>query len=74
MPLKHIVDSERCKGCGLCVNVCPKDVLKISDSVNAKGHFPVHQVKPGDCIHCTLCCVMCPDVAIRITETSETAI
>ncbi len=72
MALKHIIDSERCKGCGLCVNFCPKNVLEITNKVNAKGHSPVVQARPDDCIHCTICSVMCPDVAIRIVE-EETA-
>jgi 2-oxoglutarate ferredoxin oxidoreductase subunit delta len=71
MAYKHIIDSERCKGCSLCVNVCPKNVLEITNKVNAKGHFPVFQARPEDCIKCTLCCIMCPDVAINIVETQE---
>ena len=71
MAYKHIVDSERCKGCGHCVNICPKNVLEITDTVNAKGHFPAYQARPEDCIFCTMCCIMCPDVAIRIVETNE---
>jgi 2-oxoglutarate ferredoxin oxidoreductase subunit delta len=71
MAYKHIVDSERCKGCGLCVSVCPKNVLEITGIVNAKGHFPVYQARPDDCIHCTMCCIMCPDVAISIVETQK---
>jgi 2-oxoglutarate ferredoxin oxidoreductase subunit delta len=71
MAYKHIIDSERCKGCSLCVNVCPKNVLEITNKVNAKGHFPVFQARPEDCIKCTLCCTMCPDVAINIVETQE---
>lgn len=72
MAFKHIIDSERCKGCGLCINFCPKNVLEISDKVNVRGHFPVFQARPGDCIQCSICCIMCPDVAISIVET-ETA-
>jgi 2-oxoglutarate ferredoxin oxidoreductase subunit delta len=75
MALQHTIDSERCKGCGLCITVCPKNVLEISDKVSTRGYFPAFQARPGDCIHCTLCCIMCPDVAITITgcidETSE---
>ncbi len=71
MAFKHIIESERCKGCGLCVNICPKNVLEIVDKVNAKGHFPVHQARPEDCIHCTMCCIVCPDVAIEIKKTQE---
>ncbi|RLB89226.1 MAG: 2-oxoacid:acceptor oxidoreductase [Deltaproteobacteria bacterium] len=72
MAYEHIVDSERCKGCGLCVNFCPKNVLELTHKVNAKGHFPVYQARPEDCIHCTICCIMCPDVAIQIVETQTT--
>ncbi|HAR34841.1 MAG: 4Fe-4S binding protein [Desulfobacter postgatei] len=68
MAYKHIIDAERCKGCGLCVHFCPKNVLEITDKVNAKGHFPAFQARPEDCIHCAICCTMCPDVAISIVE------
>ena len=71
MAFKHVVDTERCKGCGLCKDVCPKNVLEISDTVSAKGYFPIFQARPEDCIHCSLCCVMCPDVAITIIESSD---
>ncbi|OQY54157.1 MAG: 2-oxoacid:acceptor oxidoreductase [Desulfobacteraceae bacterium 4572_88] len=73
MSYKHVIDADRCKGCGLCVEVCPKKVLEISDKVNAKGYFPVYQARPDDCIFCTTCCIMCPDVAISITKEEETA-
>ena len=36
MAFKHVVETERCKGCGLCKDVCPKKVLEISDTVSAK--------------------------------------
>ena len=71
MAYEHVIDDERCKGCGLCVDVCPKKVLEISDKVSPKVYFPVFQARPEDCIHCTLCCIMCPDVAITITGTEE---
>lgn len=71
MALEHIIDDECCKGCGLCVNFCPKNVLEITDKVNAKGHFPVFQARPEDCIKCSICCIMCPDVAITIVETQD---
>ena len=67
----YSIDVERCKGCGLCVTVCPKDVLEISNQVSAKGYFPAFQARPEKCIYCATCCRMCPDVAITITETVE---
>ena len=71
MSYKHIIDIERCKGCGLCVEVCPKKVLELSDKVNSKGYFPAVQARPKDCVFCTTCCIMCPDVAIAILEILE---
>ena len=68
MAYKHLIDKDRCKGCGLCVIVCPKKVLEISNELNTKGYFPAHQARPEDCIHCAICCTMCPDVAITISE------
>ncbi len=67
----YFIDADRCKGCGLCVTVCPKKVLEISGAVNAKGYFPAYQARPEDCVKCTTCCIMCPDVAITICEEEQ---
>lgn len=66
MKYKYVIESDSCKGCGLCIDVCPKKVLAISQEVNTKGYFPVYQVSPQDCVHCATCCIMCPDAAISI--------
>jgi 2-oxoglutarate ferredoxin oxidoreductase subunit delta len=71
MAYHYLIDVDRCKGCGLCVTVCPKQVLEISEEVSAKGYFPAFQARPEDCIVCAMCCTMCPDVAITITEVAE---
>jgi 2-oxoglutarate ferredoxin oxidoreductase subunit delta len=71
MAYQHDIDKNRCKGCGLCVTVCPKKVLEITDQVNTKGYFPAYRARPNDCIYCALCCTICPDVAITITEDAE---
>ena len=71
MGFVHRIDSERCKGCGLCVMVCPKDVLALSDKLNAKGYHTATQAHPENCVHCSLCCRMCPDVAITIEPVDD---
>ena len=56
-----------CKGCGLCVRACPKNVLGLSKTkLNAKGYHPAEVVNAADCIGCASCARTCPDVAIRI--------
>jgi 2-oxoglutarate ferredoxin oxidoreductase subunit delta len=71
MAYKLNIDTSRCKGCGLCVSVCPKNVLQMSEEINAKGYFPVFQARPEDCNFCATCCMICPDVAITITEENK---
>ena len=55
---------ERCKGCGFCVEYCPKDVLALSEEFNRKGYHPPEVVKHGECVNCNLCEMICPDFAI----------
>jgi 2-oxoglutarate ferredoxin oxidoreductase subunit delta len=62
---KIIIDMERCKGCTLCVTVCPKNVISISEKANSKGYFPAQSTGP-DCTGCTNCAVVCPDCAIEV--------
>jgi len=57
--------TERCKGCGLCVTVCPKGSLVISKRSNKKGYFPVEQAD-SDCTACAACAIICPDAAIEV--------
>jgi 2-oxoglutarate ferredoxin oxidoreductase subunit delta len=73
MAYEHIVDRERCKGCGLCVTACPKNVLEIDTEMNTRGYFPAHQARPEDCIFCAICATVCPDVAITINEIAAPA-
>jgi 2-oxoglutarate ferredoxin oxidoreductase subunit delta len=60
--------AERCKGCGFCVEYCPKEVLALSESYNRKGYHPPEVVKEGECVNCNLCEMICPDFAIYSVE------
>ena len=71
MAYHHHIDNDRCKGCGLCVAICPKKVLELSDKVNPTGYFPAFRARPEDCIYCAMCATMCPDVAITLVEVKE---
>ncbi len=61
------VDTDRCKGCGLCVSACPKNVLTLStERFNVKGYRPAELVNPDDCTGCTICAIVCPDVVLTV--------
>ena len=59
-----VILADRCKGCGFCVEYCPKDVLRMSEEFNAKGYHPPEVVDDGGCVNCNLCEMICPDFAI----------
>jgi 2-oxoisovalerate ferredoxin oxidoreductase delta subunit len=54
------IDILECKGCGRCVEACPKQVLEMSDDFNARG-YPYVQYKGHGCIGCGLCFYTCPE-------------
>lgn len=62
------VDERYCKGCGLCVTVCPKDVIRMqADRLTPKGFHPAALDDPqGACTGCAICAVICPDAAITV--------
>lgn len=64
---KATIDEAVCKGCGLCLDVCPKKIIALSkDRINAKGYTPAEITDMSQCIGCAMCAVMCPDSAITV--------
>lgn len=58
-----------CKGCGLCVDACPKKILRISKTrINKKGHHPAEITDESLCISCAFCATMCPDCVITVEK------
>ncbi|RKX72652.1 ferredoxin [candidate division TA06 bacterium] len=60
------VNTDFCKGCGLCVAFCPKKVLEL-DKVTGKST----PIRIEDCIGCKTCENMCPDFAIAVEKEGE---
>ncbi len=61
---KLITNVSWCKGCGVCVAFCPKQVLEIE-------HGKIKIARPEDCIKCGQCELRCPDYAIYLDEIVE---
>ncbi|MGA2768399.1 MAG: 4Fe-4S dicluster domain-containing protein [Candidatus Bathyarchaeia archaeon] len=63
----HLIKDE-CKGCGYCIEFCPKKVLEESDEINARGVHPPRIVDESKCIICSFCSAVCPDFAIFVVD------
>ena len=67
-----VVLTERCKGCLLCTEVCPKHILRQSQHFNKQGY---QVVEMGDnaaqCTGCASCGIICPDVALRVFKSTK---
>ena len=68
------VSDTYCKGCELCLSVCPQEVLRLDMThLTSRGYHPAHIYKDG-CTGCAICAVICPDAAITVyREVSKVA-
>ncbi len=55
-----VINREWCKGCGICVEFCPKDSLAMDEMEKAKLAYP------EKCNSCGMCELRCPDLAIEL--------
>jgi len=61
------LEVDRCKGCGICVEFCPEEILVMSGgSFNAKGYRPVEVTDMDQCTGCAVCAIVCPDVVFTV--------
>jgi NAD-dependent dihydropyrimidine dehydrogenase PreA subunit len=62
------INMELCKGCKLCISVCPKEVIAISEKLNGSSYHPAYYLG-HDCTGCGLCFYACPEpAAIRVVK------
>ena len=61
------VNTERCKGCNLCVVACPTHTLALQpNEVNDRGYHFAYPATPDACIGCAACALVCPDACIEV--------
>ena len=61
-----IINEEKCRSCGTCVNVCAEDVFFGSKGFGKlDGEIPIVS-HPEVCYHCYLCVLECTSDAIRL--------
>ena len=61
-----VVNTNRCKGCSLCIEACAKDVIALAKKVNASGYPYIEAINPDNCIGCASCAIVCPDGCITV--------
>lgn len=65
---KFYLFTELCKGCGLCIEKCPKHDIAWSDFVGIYGAPTVESGHGEGCNGCKTCQSICPECAIRIEK------
>jgi len=69
-----LIEVDRCKGCGICEDPCPVDILYMStERFNAKGYRPIEVSDMSKCTGCGICAVVCPDVVFTVYRQSPKA-
>jgi 2-oxoglutarate ferredoxin oxidoreductase subunit delta len=70
-PKHHpVLIKELCKGCGFCIEFCPKHVFVKSDEINDKG-VVLPKAVGQECVGCRLCAMLCPELAISVEAEEE---
>lgn len=67
-----LIQSDRCKGCQLCVHFCPQQVLHLADHYNNHGYHPVVLDESTHlCTGCAVCAIVCPDSVFTVYRESK---
>ncbi|MCI7145419.1 MAG: 4Fe-4S binding protein [Clostridiales bacterium] len=65
------IDRKCCKGCNICLTVCPKNIFIRSKFRNDYGTAMPGIKNSDSCVRCRMCERMCPDGAIDVEEDEE---
>lgn len=65
------IDTDECKGCGLCIEACPPKVIGMSERLNHFGYRTAVYAGAG-CTGCGICFMVCPEpgaiAVLRLTS------
>lgn len=65
------VDKSCCKGCDICLAVCPKKIFIHSKKRNNYGTSMPEVSQAASCVLCRMCERLCPDGAINVEEEGQ---
>ena len=61
-----LIDSEKCKSCGICMATGPNKLIKFSSQTNKQGMIYAElEDEENKCTGCALCAISCPEIAIK---------
>ena len=58
-----VIEKSKCKKCGYCAQICPLDVIKMTEM---DGQKDIEVKYPDECWHCRACEKDCPEHAITM--------
>jgi len=66
-----VLNTERCKECGYCAEVCSVNTFAPAATFNVKGYRPMEVKSSDHCVGCFKCFFSCPDFAIDIKQAAS---
>ena len=66
-----VINELLCKGCGYCVEFCPRGCIEMGDKLSTTGVLLPDFAHPDKCNGCKICGWMCPDFAIEVYKYVE---
>ena len=63
---KITLDDRFCKGCNLCIQVCPHRLFVQGEKRSRAGYRMPEVTRAEECSNCLLCEMTCPDLALTV--------
>ncbi len=64
---------DRCKGCEVCIAVCPQKIIALDSRINKLGYRSAAVKDQEACTSCGLCARVCPDAVISVYRPARPA-